>query len=528
MNAMTTDELQQRIASVVKRLDADSPSVLPVAPFITLSVVGRLHDILKARNVEGTARERLLACVIADITGGSIDMAEAEHAEHDASIQLIHWGAAHKKAKQNDKQAVCHAKKSGKDILPPNQTNAIMLHCYRPNFGAAPERLPCGTIVKRKPVPCARDSPDLLSTRDEVTRSLAGELQTVKAKLEVSRSMVRDSVRYRVRAEEHASRGQASAKKAKLDAAAAKEDATEAWTRQLEVEQRAAGVQVAAKTQLKAKEDELQKRGDHVVKALKAAEVAVAQKHKLLREVSGLRMQSAAVRQSRLEEERQAAKERKVAAAQLRSMEGELLRRGGQVANATQREGLATVRAGLATVRAKEATVRATEVEAHRLRLDKEAEAHEKQLRDAKTKKLAHAVMRRLAESKLAEVQETSQKRLDDRKNADEEAVGLRSRVDELEEELADLRSGSLHKRHVEAYEKLRSMPTWRGVRAAGTNRGGLQLEHAHRVASWSSMPLALHIQLSPATSPAYCALRRRGWSQLRPLTIRCARLAMR
>ena len=143
-----------------------------------------------------------------------------------------------------------------------------------------------------------------------------------------------------------------------------------------------------------------------------------------------------------------------------------MLRLGGQVVSAMQE----TARGAASSSKALRAR-------------EQELDAKEEAPRKSKKAKNFQAARARDAEWKVDAVKATSKQRLSEKKSAKEEVDMLRSEVDSLKEGLLALREGKTHKAHAEAYEKLQSMPTWQGVRAAGNCRGALQLEHKHRVA---------------------------------------------
>lgn len=146
-----------------------------------------------------------------------------------------------------------------------------------------------------------------------------------------------------------------------------------------------------------------------------------------------------------------------------------------------------------------QAAARAQEAAIHAQNLDKELR-HEKErqeeLREAQEtsdfyrQKAAREASTRRERDKFCmvviaqkeAVKQTSQKRLQARKELEDELVTVREEYDSVREELDNIRSRG--EENAGAAEKLDMMPTWRHVRnKTGKRGGGLQLEHQHRVA---------------------------------------------
>jgi hypothetical protein len=225
--------------------------------------------MIKARPQRRPTKQELLSFVIADITGGSCSMDEAEHAGNDAWRQLLNWNEALRKSRQNDKQARSRAKKKGVDP-PARQTDAMMLKCYHPIFAPNAHRtLPDGTIVKQRPVPTVLHLAAV--AKDELNRSLAGELASVKSELQGAKSARHDAERESERLAYSKERAEEIAAAALAKATAAKAEAAMAREARLQAERQAAHVRKEAKAEVLAHNGAMLRLGGQVASAFKEA-----------------------------------------------------------------------------------------------------------------------------------------------------------------------------------------------------------------------------------------------------------------
>ena len=118
------EELDRRIAAVLAADDFGATSGMePLAPFITLDVIDRLHDrVISARWAQqleswGRGVQRAVTRVkMADLTGDEVAEEDAMHIGQDATRWVSNHDGRRKKAKVNHKSKCSRARQAGKEL----------------------------------------------------------------------------------------------------------------------------------------------------------------------------------------------------------------------------------------------------------------------------------------------------------------------------------------------------------------------------------------------------------------------------
>eukprot|EP00966_Prymnesium_polylepis_P182791 4235295-Prymnesium_polylepis.1 len=208
-----------------------------------------------------------------------------------------------------------------------------------------------------------------------------------------------------------------------------------------------------------------QRRREEVLRQAEERLAAERQHHE--QEARDLKAAAIKAREERKESARQEAQRRKEAAAALKAQVAENMRLGSKVAAVTQAEGRA---------------VQQTEALQSKLAAAKEERQQAEDERGAAKAVTRDAVLHAaVADRKTEGAKATSQSRLAKVKALQEQVTALQDEMDELMDAQGEA-DPSTQQRHAAAFSKLQSMPTWQPVRQSGSCRGGMKLEHEHRV----------------------------------------------
>ena len=202
LNQVDDDELQKWIGCVLERLPENysqsgsqsSPRSQPVAPFMTLGIIQRLHAIIsqKRGRSESINWQELLALVVASMTGMVVQMADAEYIGQDMQRQATSIKKHLQRGWVADRKASLRAKAKGVD-QPPSRVVVLLQTFYKPLYGGAPQELPDGRVIPIKPVPYAAYK-EVLVARD-TTQSVVAENKRLKVDLIACSSELQDCKR---------------------------------------------------------------------------------------------------------------------------------------------------------------------------------------------------------------------------------------------------------------------------------------------------------------------------------------------
>ena len=430
LNEVAMAGLGARVKAVLALSDRSARTRLPpLASFVTFQVLEAAHKNLSGRSkqkpqqLRGWGVQPALARICTDLTGDEVPEANLEHVGNDISKWLAHRRSTVDTLKDSAYRA---AKKKSKvrtgHLSPAERLAAAQQECYPGPFGGV------GTLGDGAPT-VKKSVPRRLEPEDDdraVARSLQFALLEAKEQGKASEAVAKAERKAAATAVSHT----AAAEGRTLKQARRAED---------EHERRVAAEEAECRERLQRELEEKAR-----IRAEKEAEKEAAAR--AVAEAAALGARRTAEQEAAAEIRRETKRQEDLGRQRL---EEALQRKGFDFAAIESK------------VAALEAGAKTSDDTLARYKRLKNGMAKKKRKAEKVTKKLEKSLPKQKTMKDVVEEQKWE--------------------IELLREKLESLRS--LAGEVAEATGKLRSMPTFRGHRIPGKNRGGLKLEHDHRVA---------------------------------------------